>query len=363
MTPEKQKYMKQAIELAKIGRGNTSPNPMVGAVIVKNDKILSKGYHKGPGTLHAEAKAIKNSNEPLKEATLYVNLEPCDHHGKTSPCTDKIINSGIDKVVIAMKDPNPKSGNGIKKLKEHGVKVETGLMKDKARKLNEVFVKNVTENLPFIVSKSAMTLDGKIASKTGNSKWISNEKSRKLTHELRDRYDAILVGVNTVLADDPRLTTRLEGRKGQNPLRVVLDNRFRTPLDSKVLNEEGKCLIVVNELEKDKKNKINKLKSKENVKIHFKENKNLKPTLEYLIDKNICSVLIEGGSKVNWSFYKDKLVDKIYLFVGPKIVGGKKALNFVGGEGFEKIEDSVKIENIKTELLDNDILIKGYLRK
>ncbi len=364
MMEKDKKYMKKAIDLAKKGRGDTLPNPMVGAVVVKNDQIIAEGYHEKPGELHAERVALNKAGEKAKNSTLYVNLEPCDHHGRTPPCTEKIIESKVKRVVIGTMDPNPKSGNGIKRLRDNGIEVKTGVLEEESKKLNEVFFKYSTEGIPYIVSKAAMTMDGKIASRTGDSKWISNEESRNFSHKLRDRYDGILVGANTVIKDNPRLTTRLKNEDGDNPLRIILDYRLRIPIDSKVIKKEGDILISTSkEMKNTKKEKIDRLKDINNLNLFYMDDKGLDGLLNYLGDNGITSVLVEGGSEVHWSFFGDDLVDKIYFFIAPKIVGGKNSVSVVGGKGFERIKDSLKIEELEIKTFEDDILIKGYPRR
>lgn len=361
MREKDNKYMKKAIELAKKRRGKTSPNPMVGAVIVKNNKIISKGYHKKAGKPHAEAIALEKAGKQAKNSTLYVNLEPCNHHGKTPPCTEKIIDSDVSRVVIGTKDPNPKSGNGIKKLKENEVEVSIGVKEKEAKKLNEVFFKYTKEEIPFVISKAAMTMDGKIASKTGDSKWISNEESRNFSHKLRDRYDAILVGANTVIQDNPRLTTRLNDKEGSNPIRVILDYKLRIPVNANVLSEDGEIIISTSlDSKTNKRKKWKKLRENNNLNFFYMKDKGVKGLLNYLGEEGITSLLVEGGSKVNWSFFSEDLVDKIFYFIAPKIVGGSNAVPLVGGEGFESIKDSLEVEDIDTENFGDDILIVGY---
>lgn len=358
-------YMRKALNLAQCGWGRTNPNPLVGAVIVKNDKIISKGYHKALGSAHAEADAIMNSKEPLEGSTLYVNLEPCSHFGRTPPCAKAIIEAGIKDIVIAMVDPNPKiQGNGIKILREAGVNVTLGILENEAKKLNEVFIKYITKNMPFVIMKSAMTLDGKTASVTGNSKWISCEGSRNYVHEIRGRVSAIMVGINTVLADNPSLTARLSAKEYKDPIRVIIDSKGRLPLDSNVINSSsnaGVILATTSQIGSEKeKCLINK-----GVTVIKAENDdgsvNLKEVMEKLYKLEIDSVLIEGGGTINASALSAGIVDKIIMIIAPKIIGGKSAVTPVEGEGIKLIEDAVSLHDITVKRIDDDIVLEGYI--
>jgi len=359
--------MTRALELAKLGTGYTNPNPLVGAVIVKDGKIIGEGYHKKYGDAHAEVNAFNNAKEDVTGATMYVTLEPCSHFGKTPPCANAIIKKGIKKVVIAMEDPNHLvAGKGINILKEHGIEVITGVMEQEAKKLNEVFIKFITSGLPFCILKTAMTLDGKIAAYTGDSKWITNEESRKYVHELRHKFSSIMVGIGTVIADDPLLTTRLDNIDGKNPIRIIVDTRGTIPLDAKVLkiNENTKTIIVTTEA-------INKEKLK-----HIKNTgadviitplKNDKVDLPYLMkslgDKKIDSVLLEGGSTLNYSALEDKIVDKVISFIAPKIIGGSLSKTSVGGQGIPYMKDAIPLTDIDINKFSNDVMIEAYIRK
>lgn len=357
--------MKRAIELSKLGKGYTNPNPVVGAVIVRDGKIIAEGYHKYFGGDHAEINAFKNAKDDLKGAEMYVTLEPCSHYGKTPPCALEIVKKGISKIYIGMKDPNPKvSGKGIKILRDNNILVTSGILESEIKKANEVFIKYIKTKLPFIVLKTAMTLDGKIATKTGDSKWISNELSREYTHKLRHSLSGILVGIQTVLADNPRLTTRLK-EGGKDPHRIVLDSNLRIPLDSKVLNLNSKSKTIIATTENVDTKKIKALEQKQAIVIKT-PSKDGKVDLKYLIkklgDMDIDSILIEGGSTVNYSALNEGIVDKVISFVSPKIIGGKEAKTPVGGSGKDLINDAFKLKNIEIERFNEDIMIKGYLR-
>lgn len=348
-----EKFMKRALSLAEKGRGFVSPNPPVGCVIVKNGKIAASGWHRKFGFPHAEIEALKKTGAKAKGATMYVNLEPCAHFGKTPPCAAAIIESGIKRVVVAMKDPNPLvNGRGIKILKKSGVRVAIGCLKNEAEELNEVFIKYIVKEEPFVALKAAMSLDGKIATKTGDSKWITSDSSRKFVKNLRDKYDAVLVGIETVLKDNPRLC-------GSNtePLRVILDSKLRIPLAAKVLRNK-KVLIFTTK--KAPRKKIGILQKKGfKIKI-FPENIRIVPLLHFLGKQNISSVLVEGGSEIFGSFFDAKSVDKIYWFVAPKIIGGINAKPAVSGQGVNLLRKAAFISNLKILKSGDDCLFIGY---
>lgn len=360
------KYMKRAIELSKRGKGYTNPNPLVGAVIVKNDKIIGEGYHGFYGGPHAEINAFKNASEDVKEATMYVTLEPCSHFGKTPPCANNIIDKGISKVIIGMKDPNPLvAGKGIEILKSNGIEVKVGVLEDEVRKLNEIFIKYITEKRPFCILKTAMTLDGKIASNTGDSKWITNEVSRNYVHHIRHQVSAIMVGIGTVFADNPSLTTRLDNG-GLDPIRVIVDTNGRIPLDAKVLNIKSDAKTIVATTEKIDHKKIKAIEEKGG-KIIITPLKDRKVDLDDLMDQlgkmKVDSVLIEGGSTLNYSALEYGIVDKVLSFISPKIIGGNDAKTPVGGKGRTYIKEAFTLKDMAISRFQEDIMIEGYLRK
>ncbi|TCS81367.1 bifunctional diaminohydroxyphosphoribosylaminopyrimidine deaminase/5-amino-6-(5-phosphoribosylamino)uracil reductase RibD [Pectinatus cerevisiiphilus] len=361
-----ERYMRMALELAKNAEGRTSPNPMVGAVIVKDGRVVGCGWHRKAGTPHAEVHALAAAGELAKGAVIYVSLEPCSHFGRTPPCCDALIKAGIKRAVIAMEDTNPKvSGRGIKRMRAAGIEVVTGILANEARKLNEVFFKWIEKKMPFVTIKSAMTLDGKTATCTGQSKWITSEQSRQYGHRLRDINDAIIVGVNTVIADNPSLTTRL-GENGKNPLRVVVDSCGRIPLDSKLLND-GEAPVLLAVTVKAPKERLKALADKNVQLIETKADANGRVCLPELFMKlaqqDICSVLVEGGATLMGSIIKEKLADKAYFFIAPKLVGGEKAKSAVAGEGIGNLSDAAQLTEVFTDILDGgDILVKGYLR-
>ena len=362
-------YMQKALRLAKKGEGFTSPNPLVGAVVVKDGEIVGEGYHQYYGGPHAEVYALDEAGKMARGSTIYVTLEPCSHHGKTPPCSLKIINSGVKRVVAAMQDPNPEvAGRGFKMMKDKGIEVEVGLLEKEAKKLNEIFLKYITSDNPFIILKSAQTIDGYLATSTGNSKWVTGEKARLYGHQLRHKVDGILVGINTVLSDDPSLTARPENIVGKDPLRIILDSKLKTPKDAKIIiqNSEAKTLIVHGDQVNAAKKKF--YEEKENVELlslKINENGNipLKRLLKKLHKRKISSILIEGGGKVNHSFLKEKLVDKFYNFIAPKYFGGNDGITVFDGDGPLKMEDAIKIKDYEMEKVGKDFLIKGYRKK
>ena len=359
---KKERYMKRALELAKKGDGYVNPNPQVGAVVVKNDEIVGEGYHREFGGPHAEVNAIKAAGQNAKGADLYVNLEPCVHFGKTPPCVDKIIDSKLKRVFIAMKDPNEKvNGKGVRKLKRSGIDVEVGVCKEAALNLNEIYIHYVKTKRPFVGLKLGMSMDGKIATKTGHSKWITGEVSRKRVHELRSKFSSIGVGVNTALKDDPRLTVRLV--KGKNPVRFVLDSRGKVQVSAKLLQENMKGQTIVATTDRISTSKKEELR-KAGAKFWVLNDKEGQVDLDDLLEKvgkaGFDSFLIEGGGEVAWSFLEKDLVDKFYFFKAPKVLGGRNAVPSVGGEGFSRVDEALELKNISIEYLGNDILLTSY---
>ncbi len=358
-------FMKLALKEAKKGLGRTSPNPAVGAVIVKDGKVLAKGYHKAAGMPHAEIEALNKINGYAPGATLYVNLEPCNHYGKTPPCTEAIIKSGIKKVVIGVKDPNPKvKGGGSEFLKRYGIEVIEGVLAKECFNINEQFFKFIKTGLPFVVIKVAMTLDGWIATKTGHSKWITNDKSRRFVHRLRNISDAILVGIGTIIIDNPFLTTRLNNVKTKHPLRIIIDPYLKIPKDVNVLmNNPSNTLIIVGKglVPKDKLRHFMENTGSYIIECPLKNKKlDLKRLMYMLGKKNIMYLLVEGGSKVIGSFIKEKLVDKFYIFKSPKILGSSDGVPMSYGKGPDSMNDAIKLKDLKIRRFNEDLLIEGY---
>ncbi|SHK88826.1 bifunctional diaminohydroxyphosphoribosylaminopyrimidine deaminase/5-amino-6-(5-phosphoribosylamino)uracil reductase RibD [Desulforamulus aeronauticus] len=357
-------YMQLALELAEKARGRTSPNPMVGAVLVKDGEVVGKGFHVKAGSAHAEVVALTDAGERAKGATAYVTLEPCCHYGRTGPCTEALLKAGVKKVVVAMKDPNPLvAGQGLAILREAGLEVESGLLEEEAVRLNEVFLKYITTKRPFVVMKAATSLDGKIATATGESKWITGAAAREYGHRLRDTYDAILVGVTTILADDPSLTARLPEGRGRDPIRIILDSQARTPTGAKVLIQESAAHTIVATTEAapvERRASLLAAGAEVLVIPGAGPGVDLVKLMEILGEKQITSVLIEGGGKVNGSALTAGIVDKVAWFLALKIIGGDAAPGPVRGEGVAALKDATKLYDVALERLGEDTLITGY---
>ena len=358
-------YMREALRIARHAEGRTSPNPLVGAVIVRDGRVIAEGWHRKAGTPHAEIHALRMAGELARGATLYVTLEPCSHYGRTGPCAKAVAEAGIARVVVAMQDPNPKvAGRGMAMLREAGVEVRCGVLAEEAARLNEVFLHWITTGLPFVALKTAMTLDGKIATRTGDSQWITGEPARLRVHELRDMYDAILVGIGTVLHDDPSLTTRLPDRQGKNPLRVVLDSMARTPLSARLLTDgAAPTLIAVTARAPQERVAALRQAGAEVLVCGEGPRVDAQALLKALGEREISSVFVEGGGRVNASLLAAGLVDKVYAFVAPKLVGGRDALTPVEGVGAERLSDAVTLTGLAAETVGEDVLLTGYVRK
>jgi len=367
-----QKYMARALNLARRGAGSTSPNPMVGAVVVKDGEIIGEGYHQQYGGPHAEVFALEAAGEAARGADIYVTLEPCSHYGKTPPCAQKVIDSGIKRAVIAMVDPNPEvAGRGIEMLKEAGIEVEVGLFQEKAEVLNESFLKYIQSEYPFVYLKKAQTLDGYIATSTGDSKWITNSKARLEGHKLRHRVDAIMVGIGTVLADDPSLTARLEDKNGIDPLRIILDPLLDIPLDAKIINQQSEAetlIICADDFPPARAAAIHakkkKLMEKEQVQLlSFKAENDgyfqLREILKSLHQRKISSLLVEGGARLSHTFLQEDLVDKFYYFIAPKIYGGSDGIASFCGSGPKMMSAAVELKITEQKNLGDNILLIG----
>ncbi len=356
------KYMQVTLELAVKARGKTSPNPMVGAVIVKSGRVIAADYHRKAGRPHAEALALKKAGTRAKGATLYVSLEPCCHTQKrTPPCTDAIIKYGIKEVVVAMVDPNPYvSGMGIKTLRKAGIRTRTGVLKQEAQRLNEVFLKFITKKEPFVTLKMAQSLDGKIATAKGESKWITGSQSRNKVHKLRREVDAILTGIGTVEADNPSLDCRI-GR-GKNPYRIIVDSSLHIPLSSKVLkHDDGRTIIATTSRASDKKIKFILKGGNQVIVIKAQKGRvDLKKLMKELGKLEISSLLIEGGSSISASALSDGIVDKVMFFSAPKIIGGTDSLSSVGGSSPARLSSAIELRDIKVTAYGKDFLIEGY---
>jgi len=363
------KYMTTALKLARKAEGMTSPNPLVGAVLVKGGKIIGKGFHKMAGLPHAEIEAFadaERNGHSLKGATLYVTLEPCCHEGKrTPPCVNAIIEKGISRVVVAAGDPNPKvCGNGFSILRDEGVEVIPFVLENKALELNEAYNKYITTGLPFVTLKLAATLDGKIAAATGDSKWIGSERQRKLAHELRSASDAVIVGVGTVLKDDPKLNARLHGREVRQPIPVILDRTLRTPPGSSVFKAHGSLLIAtVKPANPTRKKRLEEAGARVLEVGHDKQGlPDMKKLMRELGRNEIVSVLIEGGSKAAASALKSGLVDKITFFYAPKILGGD-SVSMIDGLGIKSVKNAIQVTGVKITRLGEELMVEGYVKK
>jgi diaminohydroxyphosphoribosylaminopyrimidine deaminase/5-amino-6-(5-phosphoribosylamino)uracil reductase len=360
-------FMKRALDLARRGRGRTSPNPLVGAVIVKAGQVVGEGYHQKAGTPHAEIHALNAAGENAKGATLYTNLEPCCHWGRTPPCTEALLQAEVAQVYVAEVDPNPNvAGKGIRQLQKAGIRVHVGLCAEKAAWLNEVHRKYIQTGKPFVILKTAMSLDGKIATASGESQWITSEASRQCGHEIRDTVDAILVGSGTVVRDNPALTTRLQDGKGQDATRIVLDSHGGTSTDARIFNPESKAGVIVAVTPDAPAQNINALEKAGAEVITVPEAHGkvcFKRLMEILGEREMTSVLIEGGGEINASAVAAGVVDKVMCFVAPKLIGGRNAPGPIGGEGVSSLSDVPKLKRISiTPIPDSDdFLIEGYL--
>lgn len=359
------RFMREALRQARKGLGRTSPNPAVGAVIVRNGKVIARGYHRKAGLPHAEIEVLsKLGGKAQADDTLYVTLEPCNHYGRTPPCTKAILESGLKKIVVGMNDPNPGvSGGGCSFLSANGVEVKTGVLETECRRLNEAFFKYVTSGRPFVIVKSALTLDGWTATAAGHSKWITNEKSRELVHRLRNRVDAVMVGVGTVLADDPLLTTRLTRGRGKDPLRIIVDTHLRTPLNAKILNHVSSAdtLVAVGAHVASEYVKRYQKKGVYAVICPVKDGRiDLVALLDILGERSVTSLLVEGGASIIGSLLREKLIDKFYVFKALKIMGGDDGVPMAAGPGPEKMDQCLTLKDVHVRRAGEDILITGY---
>ncbi len=360
-------YMKQALALAKLALGQVSPNPAVGAVVVKDGEVVGQGYTQPPGSWHAEVKALKQAGEKARGGVMYVTLEPCCYHSRTPPCTQAIIAAGISEVHLAMLDPNPLvSGQGEDELEREDIKTYVGEHEEEAKEINEAYIKFITTGMPLVTVKLAVSLDGKIATKNGDSKWISGSEARKHVHYLRYTADAIMTGANTVIADDPYLTCRYGGKGGKarkQPLRVIVDGRGRTPSKARIFSEPGKVLLALDKLVKPEKKEAFAQVGAELLELPSEEGLiGLERLLRALGEREITSVLVEGGGILLGSLFDNGLVDKVIIFVAPIIIGGEEAKVAVAGKGVDKVIDAIKLERISVEKFGEDLMINGYVK-
>jgi len=360
-----EKFMKAALGYARKGLGKTSPNPAVGAVIVRKDQIIAAGFHRKAGAPHAEVEALNRLQGKARPGdTLYVTLEPCNHYGRTPPCTQAILEKGVRKVVVGMKDPNPRvKGGGCEVLSRQGVEVVTGVLEMECRRLNEWFVTYVTKRRPFVIAKTAMTLDGWTATSTGHSRWVTNERSREWVHRLRNQVDGILVGVGTVMADDPLLNTRLRKGRGRDPVRIIVDTHLRIPVNARVLGHAkgSETLIAVSEdvpsrrLGRLERNGVSFLTCPK------KEGRiDLRALMDMLGKRSITSVLLEGGATLMGAMIRERLVDKFCIFKAPKILGASDGRPMALGQGPSRMDQSIPLKDIRVRRFGGDLLIEGY---
>lgn len=355
-------YMQRALNLARKGQGKTSPNPMVGCLLVRKNRIIAQGWHKVCGGDHAEINALKKAKRSARGATMVINLEPCYHFGHTPPCVDSILKSGIKEVVIGMKDPNPlTNGKSIIKLKRSGIKVKVGVLEKECRRLNEIFIKYVTTHMPFVAAKCAQTLDGKIATANGDSKWITSEKTRQLARSIRGRYDAILVGINTVLKDNPRLSAFPKTKRLK---KIIVDSSLRIPLRASLFKNTPPQDCVIATTAKANRSKLKALQQK-GVQVIFCPSREGKINLNFFFKKlaqqEITSILIEGGGQVVGSALKEKLVDKMYMYLAPKIIGDRRAVNSIDGLNVSRLHQCVQLDKMDMKKVAQDILLEGYV--
>ena len=360
-------YMGQALSLARLALGQASPNPAVGAVVVKNDSVVGQGYTQPPGSAHAEVLALKQAGEEARGGVMYVTLEPCCHYGRTPPCTRAIISAGITEVHMAMFDPNPSvSGRGKDELEKEGIKIYLGEHEEEAKEINEAYTKFITTGIPFVTAKFAVSLDGKIATRRGDSRWISGREARKYVHNLRYTTDAIMAGVNTVLADDPHLTTRCSGGRGgtarKQPLRVIVDGKGRTPLTARVFNEPGRTLLAWGRTATPEEKAAFAQAGAEILESPTAEGLvDLEKLLGALGEREITSVLVEGGGILLGSLFDRRLVDRVIAFIAPIIIGGGEAKTAVAGKGVDKVVDSLRLERVGVEKFGDDLVVSGYV--
>lgn len=358
------KFMKRALNLAVKAMGRTSPNPLVGCVIVKDEQIVGQGYHLKAGTPHAEVHALAAAGEQSRDATAYVTLEPCSHFGRTPPCAEALISAGIKRVVVAMKDPNPLvSGRGIARLREVGIQVDVGLMFHEASLINEVFVKVMTTGLPFVLYKTAMTLDGKIATETGDSRWVSTEVSRQYVHQLRDRYDVILVGSETVTLDDPALTCRISS--GHDPVRLIIDGKLSIAENAQVLTSstQSPCIIATTQAASHEKiDRLNQLVGVEVWQYDTLRHVPLEKLLLDLVRRGWTSVLLEGGGGLAGKLIQDQLVDKIEFFIAPKLIGGNGP-SPLSGLHIMCMAEAITLQDLHFDMSSGDLHVSGYLHQ
>ena len=362
MKTNHQYYMNLAMRQARHGEGKTFPNPLVGALIVKNGRIIARGYHKKAGLPHAEVAALSLAGKKAAGAKLYVTLEPCSHFGRTPPCTDMIINSGIKEVIIGMLDPNPlNNGKGAQALCKHGITVAVGFLEDELRKMNEWFIKYTTRRLPYVTVKVGQSLDGKIATYRGDSHWITSERAREYVHRMRDKFDAIMVGVNTVLRDNPRLQAIPSSK---NLTKIIVDSNLSIPCQAEVLQHPPIVIVSLSTAAGQKTANRDILSQKAQI-LEVKQKEglvNLRDMMKKLARLKITNILVEGGGALIGSLFDDGLVDKALFFISPKIIGGKEAVSSVMGKGVAHLDKVFRLKNVCLKRIDEDFLVEGYIK-
>ena len=361
-------HMRRALELAERGRGRTSPNPMVGCVLVADGRVVGEGWHRRAGAPHAEVEALRAAGPAARGATAYVTLEPCDHHGRTPPCSLALIEAGVARVVIATLDPNPRARGGAARLRQAGVSVTSGVLEAAARAQNEAFLTNQLHGRPFVLYKTAMSLDGKVALAAGPARWITGPAARALVHAWRDQHDAIAVGVGTVLADDPSLTTRREGGEGpgRTPIKVIFDGQARTPPGARLFEAgpdgaPARVIVVVSEAAPEERVAALRARGAEVLGVPGGR-PDLRLALEALLPRGVSSLLLEGGGTLAWGFLASALIDRVAWFVAPKLIGGAGTPGPLAGPGVARIDDAVRLEDLTTQLVGDDLLVMGRPR-
>ncbi|MFH1354796.1 MAG: bifunctional diaminohydroxyphosphoribosylaminopyrimidine deaminase/5-amino-6-(5-phosphoribosylamino)uracil reductase RibD [Candidatus Omnitrophota bacterium] len=355
-------FMNLAMQLALKAKGETLPNPMVGSLVVKRGRILGRGFHKKAGTAHAEIVALDQAGERSKGATLYTTLEPCSHFGKTGPCVDRIVKSGVKEVIVGMVDPNPLNNRrGINILKQNKIKVKVGLLEEQLKRMNEVFIKYITKKMPFLTVKVAESLDGKIATRSGDSKWITSDKALNFSHRMRRNYDAIMVGVNTVLRDNPRLNAWFSKKQ---PIKVIVDSELSTPRDASIFSGNSPVIIITLRSGTGQETENRGILAQRAKILEIKEKAgqiNLKEMMKKLGREGITSCLVEGGGTLIGSLFDEGLVDKVIFFVSPKIIGGRDAIGSVMGKGINRIDKAIKLKDTRLKRIGEDFLFEGYV--
>jgi len=359
-----ERYMRLALNLALKAKFKTSPNPVVGALVVKDGRIIGRGYHKKAGLAHAEVIALEQAGSKAQNATLYVTLEPCTHFGKTAPCVHKIIASGVKEVIIGMIDPNPvNNGKGVEILKNSKIKVKAGFLEDELRRINEVFIKYITKKIPFITVKVGQSLDGKIATRSGDSKWITSDKARGWARRLRSQHDAIMVGVNTILRDNPQLSAASSDKR---LVKIVVDSQLSTPQNANIFSKDSPVIIATLATRPGQETENRKILEQKAKILEVKERAgqiNLKDMLKKLAQEKISNILVEGGGTLIGTLFDEGLVDRVLFFISPKIIGGKEAISSVMGQGISRVDKATRLKDVKFRRIGADFLVEGYVQR